>query len=44
VALLKREADRINDLAVGILGKPFDLDDVAARVAACMPGAASGKA
>ena len=36
-ALLTREADRIHDLAAGILRKPFDLDDVLARVAACVP-------
>jgi DNA-binding response OmpR family regulator len=36
-ALLTREANRIQDLASGILRKPFDLDDVLARVAACVP-------
>ena len=36
-ALLTREANRIHDLAAGILRKPFDLDDVVVRVAACVP-------
>jgi DNA-binding response OmpR family regulator len=37
--LLTREANRIDALAAGILRKPFDLDDVVARVAACVPAA-----
>jgi len=41
-ALLTREADRINDLAAGILRKPFDLDEVVLRVATCLPGSPTG--
>ena len=40
--LLAREADQIFDLAAGILRKPFDLDEVVARVAACVRGGGRG--
>ncbi len=39
-ALAHREADRLRALGVGLVLKPFDLDDVLRRVLACRPATA----